>query len=378
MSDLSTDAPARGIREEALAKLRGQLGVDSPLRQYNKYADEDVIAHYAMGSGDDNPRWLDSEYAARTRWGGIIAPSTFVLTCGFPRSRGLAGVHALFTGVDIHCHKPIREGARVIARTALYALEEKIGDFAGREFRQTYETKYRDDAGELLSTCYSHAFRTERKGVKKGGKYADIAPQTYTDDDLAKIEAEYALELVNRRGATPRYIEDVAVQDKVAGVLKGPLTVTDCICFVSGFGWVFARPHRLWNDYRKQHPGVGIKNRQGVWDVPERVHWEEDLARAIGMPMIYDYGPQRIAWFDHAVSDWMGDDGWIRRIEVKLLAPNFMGDTTRIHGTVSAVIASDNCAVIDLKGEDQRGRLTAVGKAEVVLPSKRDAARRGD
>jgi len=138
-----------GIDEEALARLRSQLGVETPLRQYNKYADEDVIAHYAMGSGDDNPRWLDSDYAKTTKWGGIIAPSTFVLTCGFPRSRGLAGVHGLFTGVDIHCHHPIHAGTRVTATTALYALEEKIGDFAGRQFRQTYETKYRDADGRV-------------------------------------------------------------------------------------------------------------------------------------------------------------------------------------------------------------------------------------
>src|ERR1700760_474266 len=127
MSEISTDKPRRGISDEAIAKLRSQLGVETPLRQYNKYADEDVIAHYAMGSGDDNPRWLDSDYAAQTRWGGIIAPSTFVLTCEFPRSRGLPGVHGMFTGVDIHCHKPVRDGTRVIAHTALHALEEKIG-----------------------------------------------------------------------------------------------------------------------------------------------------------------------------------------------------------------------------------------------------------
>jgi acyl dehydratase len=115
---------------------------------------------------------------------------------------------------------------------------------------------------------------------------------------------------------------------------------------------------------------VGVKNKLGIWDVPERVHWEEDLARAIGMPMIYDYGPQRIAWFDHAVSDWMGDSGWIRRIEVKLLAPNFIGDTTRIHGSISSLNEEDACVVLDLKAEDQRGRLTAVGRSEVVLPRR--------
>ena len=364
-------APSGGqITDQAIADLQKTMGIERPIHQFNTTTSEDTVRHYVLGAGEDNPRWIDPAYASKTRWGGIIAPPTFVQSCGFPRARGLPGVHGLFSGVDFRCHEPIRLGTRITALTALHELKERHGKFAGREYQQTYATRYVDEQGKALTTLYSHTFRTERKHVEKGRKYADISPQSYTDESMAPIEAGYRQELVNRRGARTLFYEDVKVGDVIGEIVKGPLTITDCICFVSGFGWVYAMPHRQWFEYRQKHPGVGSKNPLGIWDVPERVHWEEEYAQAIGMPTVYDYGPQRIAWFDHAVSDWMGDDGWVRRLQVSLRAPNFIGDTTWIRGSVTKKLDDENCVELEMRAEDQRGRVTALGQAEVVLLRK--------
>ena len=358
------------ITEEGIAALQKVMGVERTIPQYNKFATEDTIRHYVLGAGEDNPRFTDAEYAAGTRWGDMIAPATFVQSCGFPRALGLPGVHGLFTGMDFRCHKPIKAGTRVTATTALHELKEHHGRFAGREYQQVYKTTYRDGAGTDLTTLYSHTFRTERREAGAGRKYDGIEPQTYTDADLAPIEEAYRQERINRMGKRKRCFDDVKVGDIVSPIVKGPLTITDCICFVSGFGWVYAMPHRQWYEFRQRHPGTGSKNKYGIWDVPERVHWEEDYARAIGMPTVYDYGPQRIAWCDHAVSDWMGDDGWMRRLHVSLRAPNFIGDTTWIRGSVKSVDPVDGVVELELRAEDQRGRVTALGGAEVVLPRR--------
>lgn len=363
-------APGTGrITDEALAEIRATMGQERPLRQFNTTASEDTVRHYALGAGDDNPRWIDPAYADRTRW-GRIAPVTFVQSCGFPRARGLPGVHGLFSGMDFRCHAPVRFGSKITATTALHDLQERSGRFRGRQIQQVYATYYRDQDGLLLTTLYSHTFRTEREHVGTGSKYAALKPQSYTDSDLAPIEDAYRREVENRRGHRPLYFEDVKPGDTIGEIVKGPLTITDCICWVSGFGWVYAMPHRQWFEYRQRHPGVGSKNSLGVWDVPERVHWEEDYAKAIGMPTVYDYGPQRIAWFDHALSDWMGDDGWIRRLQVQLRAPNFIGDTTWIRGSVVRLSDSERCVELEMRAEDQRGRITAIGQAEVVLLSR--------
>jgi acyl dehydratase len=272
--------------------------------------------------------------------------------------------------MDFHCHLPVTFGTKITATTALHEMNERQGRFRGRQIQQIYVTRYRDQDGQLLTTLYSHTFRTEREHVGTTSKYADLKSQTYTDAELAPIEAAYRQEIVNRRGANPLYFEDLNVGDKMGETVKGPLTITDCICWVSGFGWVYAMPHRQWYEYRQRHPGVGSKNPMGIWDVPERVHWEEDYAKAVGMPTVYDYGPQRIAWFDHALSDWMGDDGWIRRLQVQLRAPNFIGDTTWIRGSIVRKLNEEDCVEIEMRAEDQRGRVTAIGQAEVVLPSR--------
>lgn len=357
------------ISDEAIAGLRAEIGQKSGLPQFNEYATTDTIRHFALGRGDDNPLYCDAAYGAQSRHGAVIAPATFVLSCGFPRSRGLPGVHGLFTGIDLECHRPIVAGTKVVATTALHALDERKGRYAGRQFQQTAATEYHDGDGNLLSTLYSHAFRMERGKAKKSDKFAGLDRKSYDAADLAEIEAAYDRELAERQGGTPLYWDDIEAGQPLADMAKGPLTVTDNIAFLVGFGTVFVRAHRIWHDFRKRHPGAGVKDIHGVWDVPERVHWDEHLAADIGMPGPYDYGPQRIAWFDHRISDWMGDHGWMKRLSVSLRAPNFVGDTTWIRGAVSAK-NEDGTVIIDMVAEDQRGRRTATATAIVELPRR--------
>ncbi|MBI4304305.1 MAG: MaoC family dehydratase N-terminal domain-containing protein, partial [Chloroflexi bacterium] len=39
-----------------------------------------AIDRYLEATGDANPLWRDQEYARKSRWGGVIAPPTFVET----------------------------------------------------------------------------------------------------------------------------------------------------------------------------------------------------------------------------------------------------------------------------------------------------------
>lgn len=367
--DVAAGGGGARISPEAIEQLRAEIGRESGLPQFNTGASLDAVRHFAFGRGDDNPLYCDPGYAKASHYGCVIAPSTFILSCGFPRSRGLPGVHGLFTGIDLECHHPIKAGTAITATTALHELKERQGRFAGRQYQQTSVTRYRDAEDRVLSTLYSHAFRMERGKAGRSDKFAGLERKVYEEDELAEIEAAYERETANRRGDRPRYWQDVEIGETLPVMAKGPLTVTDNIAFLIGFGTVFVRAHRLWHDFRKRHPGAGVKDAQGVWDVPERVHWDEDLARSIGMPGPYDYGPQRISWFDHHVSDWIGDHGWLRRLKVSLIAPNFVGDTTWLSGKVEAKPA-DGQVTLQLAARDHRGRTTATATAEVELPCR--------
>ncbi len=92
--------------------------------------------------------------------------------------------------------------------------------------------------------------------------------RNYSREDLAKIFALYEGEEVS--GATPRYIEDVKVGDKLKTMVKGPLTVTGFLfAFAQGWGGLYIRSANklAWKQMQK-HPGLGIANKFGIPDVP--------------------------------------------------------------------------------------------------------------
>jgi acyl dehydratase len=359
------------ITDAMVAALRQRLGIERPIPSpYNTEASRDAIRHFAHGIGDLNPLWQDPEYAARTRWGGIIAPPCFLYSCGFGRSGGLPGVHGMFAGSDWIFYRPVRVGTRLQATVKLVEVIEKTGAFAGRQILQVDESLYRDSEGNILATVRSPVMRTERQTAQGKGKYAQITPKAWTPEELAAIDAEMAGQ--QPRGAAPRYWEDVVVGEEIPPILKGPLTVTDCIGWLMGWGSPFVRPHLVGLAYRRRHPAAYISNDLGVPDIPERVHWDNAFARAVGVPGAYDYGPQRVSWLGHLLSNWMGDDGWLHTLNIQVRRFNIVGDLTRCHGVVTGKRLDGLQPLVDCDvwTENQRQERTAVGTATVGLPSR--------
>ena len=276
---------------------------------------KDSVRHYAHGIGDDNPLWCEPSYGPTTKWGSLLAPPSFV----FPLNRilsgyvgGLPGIHAMWAGADLQWHQPFRRGAEIETESALKELIEHQTRFAGRAIQQIYTVSYRDAAGTLLAEGDSWCFRTERDTAREMGTKYDEAKSRekhqYSADELARIWELYAAE--QRRGAAPRFVEDVTVGEELAVMPKGPMTVTGFIAYAQGWGGLYIRANRLAYQQLRKHPGLGIPNEFGIPDVPERVHWDTDLATAVGTPAAYDYGPERCSWLIHHLTDWMGDTGF--------------------------------------------------------------------
>jgi hypothetical protein len=117
---------------------------------------------------------------------------------------------------------------------------------------------------------------------------------------------------------------------------------------------------------------VGIKNRFGIPDVPERVHWEEDFALEVGAPGAYDYGPERSSWLMHQLTNWMGDDGFLRKAECKIRRHNPEGDMIFIKAKVVKKYKEGDRHLVEISQEahNQDNELSILGSGIVELPSR--------
>jgi acyl dehydratase len=373
------------ITPEQVAKIRARVGysVDHNYR-FNDEATHDTIRHFAHGYGDDNPLWCDPAYGPGTRWGATIAPPLMHMSMGIDQSpplppevkaasRGaLAGVHLFHAGTEIEWARPVCVGDRLYYTGVLAAVDEKVSEFAAQTLITHHELRWANQRGE--DTVWQHEWfvRAERKTAAERGTLSSYEEARYTDEDLARIDAAYAAE--RPRGTEPRWFEDVRVGDRIPGVVKGPLCVTDIISFHTGWGWAgydFG-PFRLGWKHRQKMPRFWTKDRRGAWDVAQRLHWEEDWAAEVGVPLRYDYGYMRTAWMIHALTDWMGDDAFLARFWNRFHRFNFVGDTSWVEGHVTDVSSEDgrHRAELELRIVDQRGEVTTSGGATVLLPSR--------
>lgn len=348
----------------------------------------DSFRHVAEAYGDDNPLWCDPDYASATRWKGAIAPPPLVggdtligedEVTGVPDDKvelmkgdPLRGVHAFYAASAREWWAPLRPQQRVLRRNALVGVLDKPSDFAERAVHEWTGQVFRDDS-TLLAGQYRLMIRTERKKARARKKYDTIDPATYTDDEIDAIEKQYATE--RPRGAEQRWWEDVDEGDAVGPMVKGPLTVTDIVCWHVGMGMGLygVSALRLAAQNRQRVPRFFHRDEHNVPDVMQRVHWDPEFAKRSGNPTTFDYGRMRETWLIHLCTDWMGDDAWLWKLDCEFRRFNYVGDTQWLRGTISRkyLAEGDRPAVdIDLLAESQRGELTTPGHATVLLPSR--------
>lgn len=331
-------------------------------------------AHFSVG--DDNPLWSDPEYAARTIWGGLIAPPTFLYTVDTTIvAPGFRGIQWIYGGTRWEHVRPVRVHDRINARARLTRVQEKTGRHADRFFVQTGEVRYVNQQGELVARAEADVLRVPRRRAgKESGGLRGFADRTvrwrYEPEQIEEIRQAYLTE--ERRGNEPRYWEDVSVGDTLPRVVKGPLTLVDIMAFYVGRRNTY-RPLKLAFLERELHPAnVYVSPTTGIPMHPAAGHLDEEIAHEIGMPGAYDQGWQRANWGAHLVTNWAGDMSFVRRFSHKLLLPNLVGDTTWMQGTVVRCYAEGNVHLVDLDyaGINQRGETNVTGSATVRLPSR--------
>ncbi|MBA2282909.1 MAG: hypothetical protein M3527_07560 [Actinomycetota bacterium] len=386
------ERPPATITDEGIARLRARIGIPEPHVLPPRYLEPnaDAFRHVAECYGDDNPLWCDRGYGVGTRWGGPIAPPPLVggdtlvgedeveavaeehrdLMRGDP----LRGVHAFYSASTREWWSPLRPGTRVARRNALVGVLDKPSAFAERAVHEWTAQVFRATGGPLLSAQLRLMIRTERTKARERKRDDAVVIAPYTDEQVAEIEAQYEAE--GPRGAKPRFWEDVAEGDEVGPMVKGPLTVTDVVCWHTGMGMGLygVKPLRLGAARRRRIPGFFHRDELNIPDVMQRVHWDPEFARRAGNPTTFDYGRMRETWLVHVCTDWMGDDGWLWRLDCEFRRFNYTGDTQWLRGTVVRKYLADGdrpAVELELVVENQRGELTTPGHATILLPSRK-------
>lgn len=130
-----------------------------------------LIQRYARAVGDDNPLYLDPEYARAQGYEDVIAPpnllaSVVVWGVGLPESELLAdgtehgedflrpddGVRIMGGGEKMRFHKPVVAGSRVTLTSELVDVSTKDGN-KGQLMFVVYENTYTDQQGDVLCVC---------------------------------------------------------------------------------------------------------------------------------------------------------------------------------------------------------------------------------
>ena len=363
------------ITDPELARLRERIGnIVHPYR-YHEAASKDAIRHFTDGIGDDNPLWRDETYGRKTRHGDIIAPPCFLYSVHWPAGGGgLPGVHGYHSGNDWEFYKTIHLDDTITVQVIPGDIvEKKRSNFAGRSVISYTDSIYRNQNSEIVAKSTGWSVRAERQASKEKGKFAHISKYRYSPEELQAIEDAYDREEI--RGSTPRFWEDVNEGDELVPVVKGPLNLTDLHAYIAGTlgGSAGGRggAHKFGILYRRRHPAWAYTDPEtGAVDIPEMVHASDGMADEIGIPLAYDYGCQRPCWAGHLVTNWMGDDGFLKRLYVRLTSFNMLGDTTWCKGKVSRkyVEGEEHLVELELKGENQRGEDNFTGSATVLLP----------
>ena len=134
--------------------LRDKIGVEWQAGVYE--IEKGMIQRFVRALDDSNPLWQDEEYARESKYGGIIAPPTFILTVGYDQfqqqmtdSMG-ARLHG---GTELECYQPVRPGDIITITTKVANMREREGSKLGKMVFVTFELTYKNQRQELVAKC---------------------------------------------------------------------------------------------------------------------------------------------------------------------------------------------------------------------------------
>ncbi len=136
-------------------ELGDKIGEEWEPRVYE--IEKGMIRRFVQAIDDPNPLWQDEEYAKKSKYGGIIAPPTFILTIGFEQIQqqmleSIPYKTLLHGATELECYHPIRPGDIVTVTTKITNVRQRQGKMGKMAF-MTFATTYKNQRQELVAKC---------------------------------------------------------------------------------------------------------------------------------------------------------------------------------------------------------------------------------
>jgi acyl dehydratase len=345
-----------------LSGVKALLGKEQEMTEHEAYlakcpVDLSELRRYALSVEDYNPLWFEEEYAKKTKWKGVIAAPTFMHTCG-----GGSALHVdipgvdrwpyggVFSGSEFDFFHPIRVGDRIIPNVKLCDVVEKTGKFAGPMVLITAEVKFKNQNNKIVGiwretvVMYSTS-KAQKQRAYMSEELGEMFPSSYPDMRKGEPRA---------RGAIPLFNEDVNIGDEVPALVR-KLTIPQIVATADVAS-------RTSNILPYTMPGPGC-----YWHYSVGESW-----KMRGLPAPMDEGPIRSSQPSQLMTDWIGDDGWLNKLNIQIRRPIYAGDITTWRGKVTNKYVKDDQYLVEceISAENQRGQISTKGNATVILPSR--------
>ena len=104
-----------------------------------------------------------------------------------------------------------------------------------------------------------------------------------------------------------------------------------------------------------------------------QIHYDQEFARANGLPSVILHGALKNAFLGHLMTNWLGEHGTLRKLSAQYRGMDVPGTPIYAKGVVTKKYVENGEYLVecDIWLENHKGEKTTPGTALVALPTKK-------
>jgi acyl dehydratase len=330
-------ASKSAITREMKKSIGTKLFEDFPPDEVSQWA----INRFIEATTDDNPLWQNEKYAKKSRWGGIVAPPTFLhvfdpANRAFRKRPDLSHMATTLpfeppyprtfqAFYEFQFFVPLRPGDLITSTAKIGDVYEREGK-SGRMVFIRMDNEHRNQLKQLVGITSEAMVSIE--GLSSSSKVAEPTPPPSEEAKLKPLSKKQI------------YFEDVEVGAPLPSLVKE-------ISLVTILKWGAAV-----NDYGPHHYDQQFANQM------------------LGLRNVIAHGPLNAAFLAQLVTNLIGSEGFLKRHYTELRGNVFPGDKLTFQGKVVNKYVKDKEGFVEIESwaQNQNGRRVALGKTTANLP----------